>query len=533
MGLLQDILHWSQTRPAWQRDAMRRLFQKQGELSGTDYNELFALLKAEHGLPNPSDVKVEPLDSAHLPAQGGVGSAVVLKAMRQLENVNCIASNQNLLFAESGMTIIYGDNGSGKSGYARVLKKACRARDQSELVHPNANNPVTGKATPSAAFDIKVAGNGIKEVRWSIDGVPPEELSSIAVFDSQCARSYLTEQKEVAYLPYGLDIVENLANKVVPQIENRLDGEIGGIDVDLSQFNDLRGETAVGKIIQQLSAKSDLSFIQELGTLTDKDKERLATLSGALAEANPGTQANTLKLSAGRLKEFGDKIKQALASVGDGAVAKLEEYRKAKVADEKAVSQAANALRGNEDLLPGTGEQVWKMLFESARKYSDEVAYCEHVFPYTKEGARCPLCQEPLTESSGKRFLKFEEYVKSDVDRKASKSRKAFQDAKATLQTADLEIVPPTALSDEIKSLDESLLPLIKEFGDSMEKRRNSILAALETNNEIALANLTEDPRTRIRNLAAKQSRESRALSRAANEANRKQLQNEKDELVA
>ncbi len=34
------------------------------------------------------------------------------------------------------MTIIYGDNGMGKSGYARILKRACRARHPGEI-EPN------------------------------------------------------------------------------------------------------------------------------------------------------------------------------------------------------------------------------------------------------------------------------------------------------------------------------------------------------------------------------------------------------------
>ncbi len=53
MSLLSDILRWTQTLPAWQSDAARRLLQCEEGLSEHDYAELYTLLKADHGLPNP------------------------------------------------------------------------------------------------------------------------------------------------------------------------------------------------------------------------------------------------------------------------------------------------------------------------------------------------------------------------------------------------------------------------------------------------------------------------------------------------
>ena len=48
--------------------------------------------------------------------------------MHGVRHVNALAPDQRLTLHRVGLTIIYGDNGSGKSGYARILKKVCRAR---------------------------------------------------------------------------------------------------------------------------------------------------------------------------------------------------------------------------------------------------------------------------------------------------------------------------------------------------------------------------------------------------------------------
>ncbi len=64
MNVLDEILKWSETLPAWQRDALRRLIV-QGPLSEDDLAELIELCKAAHGLAEkrPSD----PLQKKHIP----------------------------------------------------------------------------------------------------------------------------------------------------------------------------------------------------------------------------------------------------------------------------------------------------------------------------------------------------------------------------------------------------------------------------------------------------------------------------------
>ena len=144
MSILQEILGWTQGLSPWQSDAVARLLAKP-TLTTEDLDDLYALLKVAHGITDPKDRKPKPLTADQIPAPVKVTTHVELRAMKNLRHVNAIADNQHLPFSAAGMTVIYGDNGSGKSGYSRVLKRACRTRDQMEAIHPNAHLP-TGKA---------------------------------------------------------------------------------------------------------------------------------------------------------------------------------------------------------------------------------------------------------------------------------------------------------------------------------------------------------------------------------------------------
>ncbi len=135
MALLDDILKWATSSlTAWQRDALRRLFQK-GVLDQQDFDDLYAMLKSAYGVPDSENREPDPLSQKHLPVQTVNAAPVTLRAMRELKHVNRIPNGQILEFSPKGMTVIYGGNAAGKSGYSRVLKQACRARDSLETVH--------------------------------------------------------------------------------------------------------------------------------------------------------------------------------------------------------------------------------------------------------------------------------------------------------------------------------------------------------------------------------------------------------------
>jgi hypothetical protein len=152
--VLEIVLEWSRDRPAWQRDALRSIVQAQ-KLNETDIVELVALSKrGRMERPLASEPEPKPLEASHLPANPGAGDSVALTAVTDVSAVNNLAPGQILSFAPAGITVVYGDNGAGKSGYVRILKRACRAR-HSEVILPNVyGEPATKTASATLRYSV-------------------------------------------------------------------------------------------------------------------------------------------------------------------------------------------------------------------------------------------------------------------------------------------------------------------------------------------------------------------------------------------
>jgi hypothetical protein len=160
INVLKEIFEWSKERPEWQRDALRRLIEK-GELTETDVRELAQICKSFHGLAEPAAVIA--LKEIHLPQKSAGSAPVVLHSIFHHRGANALAENQTLHFGP-GLTIVYGDNAAGKTGYIRILKSACRARGQEKIL----GNVVSGTPPPSFSVEIKYkVGNDEELKEWS------------------------------------------------------------------------------------------------------------------------------------------------------------------------------------------------------------------------------------------------------------------------------------------------------------------------------------------------------------------------------
>ncbi len=481
MNVLKEILEWSQGRPMWQRDALRRLVLN-GELSDEDIGPLTAICKSAHGLAEQQETNL--LATEHIPDRAAGAVPVSLVSIFHHRGVNALAEDQTLKFAP-GLTVVYGDNGAGKTGYIRILKSACRARGQEHIL----GNVVSGSSplTPVVAIKYKV-GTESEPREWVGTG-ENAFVSRVSVFDTQCASVYLTEKTDVAFRPFGLDLFDNLA-KACKTVRAKLEGEqraLASSALSVLQTHIPEG-TAVAKFLLNISSLTKPEAVQALAHLSADEEARLALLEKSLLDLqanDPEKLIKQLTLRVGRLQALVQHLKDIAAALSAEAVAAVFDAR----TEGRRKSEEAKRLREAtfpDGLLVGTGSEPWKALWESARQFSEEFAYPGQTFPVVEDGARCLLCQQNLEHAAAHRLEQFEAFVASTTERELRRMRENF----ARLRKVFTELGTTTEAVEgtlkEIRIDHEAVADAIAAALAANEERRKAVVAAFADDKELA-----------------------------------------------
>ena len=481
MSVLEEILEWSRDRPAWQRDTLRRLVQN-GELSEDDIRDLCEICKSAHGLAE--QYRSDPLAKKHLKRNETGSAQVTLVSIFHHRGVNALASGQTLKFGPK-LTVVYGDNAAGKTGYIRILKSACRARGPEEIL----GNVVSGRAPekPVVAIGYTV-GTEEKTREWSGDG-EDEFISRVSVFDTQSAAVYLTEKTDVAFRPFGLDLFDKLV-KACKAVRFRLEAEqraLGSSALGMVQSEVAEG-TAVAKLLAGVSSLTKPTNVQTLARLSSEEEARLAMLEKSLLDLqanDPDKLGRQLALRAGRVRALAEHLKKVEAALSADALASVFKARK----EGRKKSEEAQRLRAatfSAGVLEGTGSESWSILWESARRFSEELAYPGQTFPVAEDGARCVLCQQDLSHDASEKLKQFEAFVASATERELREARESF----ARLRKVFSDLPTSTdAIEETIKEIrieHEAVADTVVAAISANEIRRNAVIGALTSGTDLA-----------------------------------------------
>lgn len=530
MTILQEIHKWSKTQPAWQQDAIARLYE-QRKLDVPNIDAVHAHLKAAHGIPDPEAREVRSLGDDEVGAPPVANRLVQLVAIKNLLNVNALATDQRLPVEPAGLTIIYGENGAGKSGYSRVLKKACRARDQREVILPDASK--VGKAgVASAQFEIMVDGAAV-EVQWTAGVNSPEQLSELAIFDASCARAYLDNEGDFAYAPYGLDILEGLASLCRDTLRPRILAEMAAARPNIDALTALaQTNTKAGAIAKTLSSNTKPAAVESLATMTDAETERLAALDRALAEADPKRKAGDLRLRASTFTSLASRINAAYLPLGANKLEELEALVNKSNKAKEAAAAAAQVFQQTPGILGGTGGDAWKELFEKARAFAAE-SHAIASFPALAAGDPCPLCQNTLGDDGAARLALFDTYMKAEAAAIAKQARAAATDAFTNLKQAQPDLALDDALTAQLDAARPGLAARCLDAQSTAKARKASAVKACGDGAWAAMPALAADLSGEIAELVVALSAEAKALDDSTDEKARVKLVEERAELEA
>ncbi len=410
---------WIAERHKWLQTAARYLIDTK---QSPDNKELVALgdlcIVEATGGKSQSFLAVEPgslaLDSAQ--------PKLDIVAVNEVRGVNAIKNGASLPFGQANITVIYGANGSGKTGFSRLLKHACGSRSKETELLPNIFEE---KNPPATAKVIVGIGGTQKELQWAHSGGALPELRHVHVFDWKTASMYVGGHNEATYEPSRMRFVAALI-----AICDRLAAHFEKEKIKLVKKLPLvPPELSATKSIQWLSTLKASTTADE----TDRacsfpkplDEERVS-IETALGQKDIGGRLQAISRDRAALSQVKITLVSWKEMLSDERLHKLIAARVDAFTKRKAASEDAKKVFGAAPL-KGVGEDSWQLLWDQARAFSELHAYVGAPFPKTDDGSRCVLCQQILEPEGRQRLDHFEAFVRGGLEESAKQAEKLLE----------------------------------------------------------------------------------------------------------
>lgn len=522
---LDQIIKWSHGLPAWQADAVRR-YLEQGELTPADREDIYQMLLVHAGIEAkcvaPEPAKLGSISGAPLGWQ-----ELTLERILNVQHVNAVKNGSTIPFGLKGLTVVYGQNGSGKSSYARILKRACRARDVKEPIHPNIFD--AQEAGPATAT-IKVTEGLTKniELQWTDGGASDERLTRITFFDSRCARVIVDDSNEAVYVPYGCQVFDNLV-ELLKTFRGRLQSSRPN-PKEVNPIGVVEGTASHG-FLAQLSRLTTKDAIDMATSWTEADEIALSTVITRITQSKTKEsmdKARRLRSTADRMQILLDALLLYNKTVGPSAAAPLSALLNDLSNAEKAADIAA-ALDLKSEFLPAGTSNEWRLLYEAAREYSVKIAYPGEEF--ASQDSRCVLCQRPLDEETRFRFERFAAFMSNTTQLKLKEAQRAISTLRQGVQA--LPPLDPEDFKDVITEvIDVHRSEVLSSLTD-LSTARDTFLAAIDQRTKLADAPSSVAAETLLNELKLTLQSQADQLDKDADPDTLKQLHLQHDDLAS
>ncbi|MCZ4703921.1 hypothetical protein O6D35_07940 [Legionella pneumophila] len=517
----QHISEWLSNRPKWLQMAAKHILEFT-EINESTISELVELCRLETSNEFPNIDYSIPKDafSSH------DSEEIRLCSISEVSGVNKLAPQKPLNFGSSNITVIYGHNGSGKTGYVRLLKHICGVRDciRDEL-H---NNVFSSDDVPRNAKISFLKQYSPTEYQWSGQGLC-DELCSVDIFDASFSRVFVGEENEVSYEPLLLSFFSQLID-ICEEVGKNLDSEGEKLISKMPKIPDALINTTSSEWLKKLNDKISPEDIDQYCLFTVIDEKELQDLHERISEKSPADKAKQLQNRKFHADNIVRDIKGYIEKLSDEKCKQFIKTKKQSIIKKEVADAAAKKVFSNAQI-EGIGSDTWKELWEAARKYSEEMVYPTQEFPVIQSNSVCVLCHQELTEDAQKRFSSFESYIRGETQKQADQAKHTLEQAINNLPNIPLITEFKTkfdAAGIEDQSIIDSLMHTINFLSD-----RKASLFTIQSESELSPIQSAQPVIDSIQIIAQEyEERAGKHLEDAKNE-NRDALKNKLNQLKA
>ncbi|MGY2746230.1 AAA family ATPase [Arthrobacter sp. UYCu723] len=397
-----SLATWANQQDEWIRYIVRQVLSTARSLPESDLTYTYDLFRQEKALDNrelpvEQDLAVDSTqDDAELP--------LAITKVADVMGVNALVPG-SVIEPHAGITILFGENGTGKTGYSRIFKAIADSRTADRIL----GDIAADSEKPQSAKISYTLGAEEKNLVWSGQrGHAP--FTRMSIFDSPSVNFHVDDDLEYVYVPTVLSLFKHVIAGV-KSAQARIDTavtELGaGSSTLLSRFPK---DSSVYPLVETLGASTDLTALKALADNDPKIDERIDVIRRAVAalEANTLGAEIALRQRGERVLKLARIAAETLAAFDakayNDALAKRAELQADYTAFRSELFQAAD--------LPAEPEATWEAFVSSGEAYRQYLDGRD-----VHDADRCLYCRQPLADPAKQLVQKYGDYLVDKISK--------------------------------------------------------------------------------------------------------------------
>ena len=449
------LVDWANQQDAWVRLIVAEALSFRQSLGDETLATIYDVLVREKELTTGAPVSVPQLKVAVTSADKV--ERLELVKLADVAGVNALTGGATIDFSPK-LTVLFGENAAGKSGYVRIIKRVAAVRSQEEVL-PN----VKAGATPAALKATISYRLGEAETPYPWKGeTGASPFTRISVFDTRATRFHLDEDLSYSYTPRDLSLFR-VVHAAIENVRERLEAAKKNEQPPTNPFTTLFAKgTRIYPKVETLGSHSDVTELQKLSVVSAEEEGELEGLRASV---------DALRSEASKARLETAKSDRDLYSAIATAIKEICSFESDKYRD--AVTAVQNAERRHLDAtrdafagldLPGALRPEWTAFVQAGEAYI-RVATSQG---YPDENAPCVYCRQPLEVAAVDLIQKYREFTNSNAKQDLDRAITARDVISSRFRSVDLKKLEaqvqqrantievgsvPTVLSDAVSLL--------------------------------------------------------------------------------
>lgn len=383
--IVDFLWEWTEHKGTWAELLVNKIVLTENELSLSDTQTIFNYFLQSiflfNGLPNVAIVK---------PNYTPTSQHIELISLSDVLGVNRLAKNQTINFSPN-LTVVFGENGTGKTGYGRILKTLGFSYDS----YNNILSDISKTAEPQSAIINFNANSVSKTFNWNGSN-SIQELENISVFNNNCVSITLND-RQLIVTPIGFHLF-NLITAELNKLEQLINNEIAKYPTAINWTNQLNRGTQQQVFISTLSNNSTEERLNQISSFTniqEKELQDTETELTNLIKVVLQRDIQTITASISELTIIIAKIQNTQRHLN------LNEWNISSERNIKIYELEKKANKGIKEIAEKNGIEFYQSIeFDNFIKSAEAYIKIIGKENYPENGSNCIYCLQPLENTA-------------------------------------------------------------------------------------------------------------------------------------